>query len=278
MESHLSSRLSALSHPQRMSVFRLLIRRCPDSLPAGEIAQILNFKPSTTSVYLSTLTKAGLILQTRQGTSLRYEVCVDAARAFVADLFLDCCKGRPDLCPPEMSSTFEKKITQSDQKFNVLFVCTGNTARSIMAEAILRHVAPNKFNTFSAGLHPRSKPHPFAIETLSAHGLDTSRVHCKSVSEFQTEESPLFDFVFTVCDLAANEDYPVWKGRPISSHWGLPDPVEATGTTAEKRLAFQKTYSALAKRIEAFAGLPIAKLDGSSLQQKVDNISKSPEK
>lgn len=165
----------------------------------------------------------------------------------------------------------------TDQKFNVLFICTGNSARSIFAEAIMRDVAGDRFNAYSAGTKPYSELNPFAIEMLESRGMDTSALRAKNVSEFQGADAPQLDFVFTVCDLAANEDCPAWSGQPISAHWGLPDPVKADGTDAEKRLAFQQTYGAMRNRIAAFGALPLGTLDRTSLQSAADAIGKTVE-
>ncbi|MBY5931918.1 helix-turn-helix domain-containing protein [Tateyamaria omphalii] len=271
----LIDQLSTLSHPERMRVFRLLMRRCPAAVPAGEVADVLGFKPSTTSVYLSALHKAGLIVQTRQGTSLRYAVDLAGAREMVGQLFLDCCNGRPDLCPPEMIDPSTNVGPMSDQKHNVLFVCTGNSARSIFAEAIMQNEAGDRFNVYSAGTKPSSLLNPFAVDMLQQKGIETSDLRAKNVAEFQGADAPQMDFVFTVCDLAANEECAPWEGQPISAHWGLPDPVKAEGTDAEKRLAFQQTFGAMRNRILAFVNLPLETLSRASLQQEVDEIGRT---
>ncbi len=272
METDLTNRLATLSHPQRMAVFRLLMRRCPDELSAGEIARALNLKASTASVYLAALTQGKLILQRRDGTRLLYGINLAAAREVVSDLFLDCCRGRADLCPPQFAEPAESTPPKNAQKLNVLFVCTGNSARSIFAETLLRDMAGDRFAAYSAGTAHRSDLNPLAVEMLRLKGHDTSLLRSKNVSEFQADDAPKMDFVFTVCDLAANEDCPVWPGQPVSGHWGMPDPVKAVGTEAEKRLAFQQTYGALHNRISAFAALPFSALDRGSLQRRVDQI------
>tara|TARA_R110000787_G_scaffold73422_4_gene163500 strand:- start:689 stop:1531 length:843 start_codon:yes stop_codon:yes gene_type:complete len=274
MESLLMDRLSTLSHPHRMAVFRLLMRRCPDELPAGEIAKALELKASTASVYLSALTQAGLISQRRDGTRLFYAVNLDVARAVVAGLFVDCCRGRADLCPPQFSDLLRSISPITDKKFNVLFVCTGNSARSIFAETILRDMAGDKFVAYSAGTAHRSELNPFAVEMLKSKGHDVSLLRAKNVGEFQGADAPKMDFVFTVCDRAANEDCPTWPGQPVSGHWGMPDPVKAEGTDAEKRLAFHQTYGALHNRINTFTSLSFELLDRGSLQKSVDEIGK----
>ena len=270
MEIEITDQLAALSHPHRLAIFRLLVRRAPDAVPAGEIAQALDFKPSTASAYLSVLTRAGLIIQTRHSNSLRYAFNPTAAQSLITDLFLDCCRGRPELC----SDLQDRTDPMPDRTYNVLFICTGNSARSIFAEAILRHEARGRFNAFSAGTRPYSELNPFAVEMLASKGIPVDALRAKNVSEFQGADAPKMDFVFTVCDRAANEDCPAWEGQPISAHWGLPDPVKTEGTDAEMRLAFQQTYGMMRHRILAFAALPFDALDRVSLQTQVDDIGR----
>lgn len=156
--------------------------------------------------------------------------------------------------------------------FNVLFICSGNSARSIFAETLLRDLGGAHFAAYSAGTRPGTQLNPFALEVLERNGHDVSRMRSKHLSEFQSEDSPRMDFVFTVCDTAAAEECPPWPGQPITGHWGLPDPVKAKGTDAEKALVFAQTYGALRRRIEAFVALPMASLDRISLQNRVDAI------
>ena len=159
------------------------------------------------------------------------------------------------------------------RKYNVLFICTGNSARSIFAESILRDRAPDRFNVYSAGTRPQSDLNPFAVEVLQSKGHDTAHLRAKNTSEFTGPGAPQMDFVFTVCNQAANEECPAWDGQPISGHWGMPDPVKAEGTDAEKSLAFHQAYGALKRRIEAFTALPIETLDRIALQHAVDDIA-----
>ncbi len=273
----LLDRLATLSHPQRMAVFRLLVRRCPDALPAGEIAATLQLKASTASVYLSALTRSGLITQERRGTSLLYRLNLDAAEGMVSELFLDCCRGRPDLCPPSLSTPAARASATPNPRYTVLFICTGNSARSIFAEAILRQEAGDRFTAYSAGSNPGTELNPVALEMLTARGYDVSALRSKHISEFQGPDAPKLDFVFTVCDLAANEECPPWDGQPISAHWGLPDPTTLQGSEAEQRLAFQHTYGAMRNRIQAFTALPFDALDRASLQRRVDDIGRTKE-
>ncbi len=163
----------------------------------------------------------------------------------------------------------------SEPRYSVLFICTGNSARSIFAEAILRHEAGDRFAAHSAGTRPRSELNPFALEVLREKGHDISLLRAKNVAEFQGADAPKLDFVFTVCNQAANEECPPWEGQPISAHWGMPDPVKAQGTDAQKSLAFQQAYGALRNRIESFAALPFASLDRVALQAAVDDIGRT---
>jgi len=213
-----------------------------------------------------------MVTQTRVGTSLRYAIDIEQTRQTFDYLFFDCCRGRVDICAPATFTQQTGVDPMMDQKFNVLFICTGNAARSIFAETILRETARDRFEVFSAGTMPSSELNPFAVEVLNSKGHDTSGLRAKNVAEFQHAEAPRFDFVFTVCDQAANEDCPAWTGQPVSAHWGMPDPVKATGTSAEKSLAFQQAYGVLHRRITAFAALPFDALDRVSLQRAVDDI------
>lgn len=262
--------LSTLGHPQRLDLFRLLMRRYPDSVPAGELAQALGIKPSTMSAYLAALQSARLVEQRREGTSLLYAIRMDAVRQMFDYLLVDCCHGRPDLCSPFRSGP----SPMTDRTFNVLFICTGNSARSIFAECLLRDLDGRRFNVFSAGTKPYSELNPFALRVLQDKGHDISSLRSKNVSEFSGDDAPELDFVFTVCNQAANESCPAWEGQPVSGHWGMPDPVKVDGTDAEKALAFQQAYGALKRRIEAFAALPVESLDRIALQHAVDEIGR----
>jgi arsenate reductase (thioredoxin) len=160
------------------------------------------------------------------------------------------------------------------EPYNVLFLCTGNSARSIMAEAILNKLSNGKFRAFSAGSQPKGRVHPEALQLLRSLGYDTSSFRSKSWSEFADPGAPLLDFVFTVCDNAAGEACPVWLGQPMTAHWGVPDPAEAQGTPAEIALSFKDAYRMLNQRIGIFAALPLRSLDQLSLQRKLREIGR----
>ena len=161
-----------------------------------------------------------------------------------------------------------------DRPFNVLFLCTGNSARSIMAEAILNKLGRGKFRAYSAGSHPNGRLNPHTIQLLQSLDYDTSAFRSKSWNEFAKPGAPVLDFAFTVCDNAAGESCPVWPGQPMTAHWGVPDPAEAKGTPAEIALAFKDAYRMLHHRIAVFTALPIRSLDRLSLQQRLKNIGR----
>jgi arsenate reductase len=158
------------------------------------------------------------------------------------------------------------------QSYNVLFLCTGNSARSIIAEAILNKLGAGRFQAYSAGSQPKGQVNPRTIELLKALGYDTSGFRSKSWSEFAKPGAPPLDFVFTVCDNAAGEACPVWPGQPMTAHWGVPDPAEAKGTPAEIALAFKDAYRMLHQRIGVLTALPIRSLDHLSLQMRLKEI------
>ena len=162
-----------------------------------------------------------------------------------------------------------------DEKLNVLFLCTGNSARSIIAEALINHplIGRGKFRGYSAGSQPKGKPNPYAISLLREHGFAVDGLRSKSWDEFAAPGAPPLHFVFTVCDNAANEPCPYWPGQPMTAHWGLPDPAAIPDETLEaRRMAFLDTLIVLRRRIELFANLPMEKLSGMALQEKLSGI------
>jgi len=158
---------------------------------------------------------------------------------------------------------------------NALFLCTGNSARSILAEAILRHVGAGRFEAFSAGSRPAGRVNPFALEWLMRNGMPTAGLRSKNWDEFARRGAPALDFVFTVCDNAAGEVCPVWPGQPVTAHWGVPDPAAVEGSDEDKRRAFAETARVLTHRIRIFASLPLAKLDRLTIKRRLDEIGKT---
>jgi arsenate reductase len=158
--------------------------------------------------------------------------------------------------------------------YNVLFLCTGNSSRSIMAEAILNRAGHGRFRAFSAGSHPTGRVHPYALDLLQKLNYDVSGARSKSWAEFEAADAPRLDFVFTVCDDAAAETCPVWPGQPMTAHWGVPDPAAATGNEAQVRLAFADALRMLTNRINIFVSLPLKSLDQLTLQKRLESIGK----
>ena len=270
--------LSALAHSGRMAVFRLLARRMPDTVSAGEMTEALSVNASTLSVYLGILTRAGLIQQTRRGRSMHYGIDLAMTGSLIEYLVNDCCRGRPELVAG-LSSPHHQSGTGSDNRvFNVLFVCTGNSTRSIFAEAILNSEGGERFRAFSAGTRPSASLKPLAEEVLRLNGHDASLYYPKSYDAFNEASAPRMDFVFTVCDRAANEECPPLMGQPVTAHWGMTDPSKTEGAAAERALAFKQCFATMERRLKAFTSLPFSSLSQLSLQRELDYIGKMPDR
>ncbi|HTY56273.1 MAG TPA: arsenate reductase ArsC [Candidatus Binataceae bacterium] len=164
----------------------------------------------------------------------------------------------------------------ANREYNVLFLCTGNSARSLMAECAINRWGRGKFKGYSAGSHPKGSIHPMTLELLNELNYETEHLRSKSWDEFATADGPRFDFVFTVCDQAAAEQCPVWPGHSITAHWGVADPAAFEGTEEEKRRFFRRVYRELEERIKMFTNLSIDALDSSALQQRVKEIGRAP--
>lgn len=267
-----SALFSTLGHPGRLSVYRLIMRHMPQAVRPTEISQALGLKQNTLSHYLADLESVGLIVSTREGRSILYSIALPHARNLIDFLARDCCRGRPDLCDLIITRA-DPEMTQ--RPYNVLFICSGNSARSIFAEAILNGIEGGRFQAFSAGTRPGTSLNPFAVELLERNGYDVSPLRSKHISEFEAADAPHMDFVFTVCDAAADEECAPWPGQPITAHWGLPDPVKATGNDAEKALAFAEAFRTLNKRITNFSALSLENLDSIARQEAVDEIGRT---
>jgi protein-tyrosine-phosphatase len=163
----------------------------------------------------------------------------------------------------------------SDRPYNVLFLCTGNSARSILAESLMTHWGGGKFRGFSAGSHPKGTVHPIAIDLLRQMKLPTEGLRSKAWDEFAAPGAEPLDFVFTVCDNAAGEACPYWPGQPMTAHWGVPDPAAVEGSDTDKWIAFRQAFQALENRIKIFASLPLQTLDRLKLKERLDAIGKS---
>lgn len=268
---HAAQAFATLGHPGRLAVLRLLMRFAPRGVRPTEIAAALALKQNTLSHHLADLAASGLVRVERRGRSLYYSADLDTTEGLIGYLALDLGRARPDLLAPLLPA--RKDTAMRDTDFDVLFICSGNSARSIFAEALLRDLGNGKFQAFSAGVRPGSELNPFAVEILRRNGHDVTGLRAKHLSEFQQAGSIVMDFVFTVCDTAAAEECPPWPGQPITGHWGLADPVKAVGTDAEKALVFAQTYAALRRRISAFVALPFETLSRIAIQSQVDQIA-----
>jgi len=267
--------LSALGHPGRLAVLRLLARRAPHGVRPSEIAEALGLKPNTLSVHVTTLTRAGLLSTWREGRSVYYGVNLERIGALVDFLVNDCCRGRPELCEPLAARSLQRvaaRQSETPAAWNVLFVCTGNAARSQFAEAILNGASAGRFRAFSAGMRPQKNLNPGAVAVLKANGHDTRALKPKPMADFLKPSAPAMDFVFTVCDRAANEECPVLPTIPITAHWGIPSPGAVMGSETDKAAAFNAAYASLQQRIARFAALPIGTLDALTLQSELDAI------
>jgi arsenate reductase (thioredoxin) len=162
----------------------------------------------------------------------------------------------------------------SQKIYNVLFLCTGNSARSIIAECVLNRLGHGRFRAYSAGSFPKGEVHPYAVELLRRQAFHTDDLRSKSWNEFAAQGAPQLDFVFTVCDNARGELCPIWPGQPMTAHWGMPDPAAVEGNEAERRLAFAETLRMLNNRVGAFVNLPLKSLDKLSLQKRIDEIGR----
>ncbi|MBB94018.1 MAG: ArsR family transcriptional regulator [Rhodobacteraceae bacterium] len=268
MEPEISDQLSALAHERRLDVFRLLMRRYPDAVPAGEIASALGLRANTASVYLSILRQAGLISQTRSGTFQLYRIRMETVQGMFDRMLGDCCRNRPDICMPALP---QHAMPGGDTPLNVLFLCSHNSARSIMAEALLRDAGPG-FRAFSAGTQPAGEPHPAALDMLTSHDVPTDGLTSLPIAQF-LNGTPVMDLVITVCDRAANEDVVRWPGTPLHAHWGVDDPM-ACDSPALQRAAMAQAFSLIRARIDALTSLDMAGLDPADLQGHLDDIGR----
>ncbi len=271
--------LGALAHEKRLSIFRLLVRCGPSGMAAGEIARVVRLSATALSFHLKELTRAGLVRSWRDGRYVRYSVEIEGMRALLSFLTEDCCDGRPELCSAALAprrvscgNDVESEMA-NDEPYNVLFLCTHNSARSVIAECLLNSLGQGAFNAYSAGSTPRGTINPVAIKILENFGHKTTGLRSKSWDEFTGEGAPEIDFVFTLCDDAAAETCPVWPGNPITDHWGMPDPSAAEGTDSNKLAAFANTYSLLHHHVDKFVKMAKQDLDAKSMRRRVESFS-----
>jgi ArsR family transcriptional regulator, arsenate/arsenite/antimonite-responsive transcriptional repressor / arsenate reductase (thioredoxin) len=268
--------LSALAQEHRLSAFRLLVQAGPAGLSAGEIATELVIAPNSLSFHLDRLRQAKLVDVNRHGRSLIYSARFDTMQALLTYLTENCCGGRPELCGPSFASRINKpnKDMSVTTPLNVLFLCTGNSARSIIAEAILNQDGGGRFRAYSAGSNPRRTVNPFALRVLESYGYSTDGLSSKNWSVYATADASRMDFVFTVCDAAAGEACPLWPGQPVTAHWGIEDPAAAEGSNLDKERAFVTAFKYLQNRITVFLALPFENLSAMALTRELHEIGR----
>ena len=279
MESSDAARVfGALAQESRLGVLRLLLARGPNGLSAGELAERLGSPASTTSFHLSALEGAGLISATRQGRQIIYAVRIIALRELLVFLTEACCGGRPELCGDiaELLPPLPQESLSMTPAFNVLFVCTHNSARSIMSEAILAKVGGDRFRAYSAGSQPAGRPMPEVISKLRAVGHDVSGLHCKSWNVFTGPDAPRMDFLITLCDTKDSQTCPDFGDKVVTGVWSLPDPAKFTGSAIEREALLNELYAGLHRRIMIFINLPVAKLDRMAMKARLDEIGLGP--
>jgi protein-tyrosine-phosphatase/DNA-binding transcriptional ArsR family regulator len=268
---------AALAQETRLSLVRALVACGPDGMAAGDVASKLGLAPSTLSFHLSALEQAGLIQSTRQGRHIIYAVRFAGLRALFAYLTETCCGDRPELCS-DLARLLPDPEPPEDRMtgtFNLLFLCTHNSARSLMAEAILTQLGRGRFNVYSAGSEPASRPMPEVIEKLRALGHDTSRLRCKSWDEFTGPNAPRMDFVITLCDTPQGQVCPDFGDRPVTAAWPLPDPAKFSGSAVEQATMINALYGMIRRRLEIFINLPYTALDRLALKKRLDELGDS---
>jgi arsenate reductase len=268
---------AALGQGTRLDLLRALLDAGPNGLAAGDVAARLDIPASTLSFHLRALEQAGLIAATRQGRSLIYAVQFARLRALLAFLAEACCGGEPARCGDlgrMLDIITRETSTMQQPSFNVLFLCTHNSARSIMAEAILTKLAPGRFAAYSAGSDPSpTGPLPDVLSLLQTLGHDASRLRSKSWSEFTGPSAPKMDFVLTLCDTLQGQVCPDFGQTTITGAWPLPDPAKFSGTAGERGVLLNEVYAGLRRRLEAFVNLPVASLDRIALKARIDELA-----
>jgi protein-tyrosine-phosphatase/DNA-binding transcriptional ArsR family regulator len=266
---------AALAQPTRLKAFRHLVAAHPGGVPAGEISDVCRVPHNTMSTHLTVLTRAGLVTAARDGRVVNYRANVSGLRGLIRFLATDCCNGRPEMCgdlarlvPEEV----EDMKTTLAPAFNVLFLCTQNSARSIIAEALLQKIGKGRFNVYSAGSDPAAKPMPEVIERLKALGHDVSRLRSKSWHEFMGPNAPKMDFIIALCDTPEGQVCPDLGDKPVTAAWPLPDPAKFSGSSTERTTLLNELYAMVRRRLEVFASLPFASLDRMAVKARLDEI------
>lgn len=266
---------AALSQETRLDLLRLLIAAGPSGLAAGDIVGRLGIPASTTSFHLAALERAGLTQSTRQGRQIIHAARIVGLRRLVGFLTEACCGGRPELCG-DIARLLPSDVEEPGMTpaFNVLFLCTHNSARSIMAEALLRQLGGARFQAYSAGSDPAVAPNPEVMAKLQAFGHPTADLRSKSWHEFTGPNAPRMDFVITLCDTLDGQTCPDFGVLAVTAAWPLPDPAKFAGSSVERATMLNELYASLRRRIEIFTALPFASLDRMAIKARLDQIAR----
>ena len=275
--------LSALAQSTRRRVFRMLMGAGARGIPAGEIAAAVGVPHNTMSTHLAALLRGGLVRSRKDGRTVLYSVDLEGTRALLAYLVSDCCGGHPQVCAPllEIAEFARAKrpdappLSELDQggPYNVLFLCTANSARSIMAEVILNSIGGGNFRAYSAGSEPSDAPMPEIITQLEALGHSVTQARSKSWDEFLAADAPRMDFVIALCDVLHDQKCPEFGRSAVSASWPLPDPRKFNGNATEQATFINELYHSLRRRLEMFVSLPVAELDRKALKARLSDIS-----
>ena len=265
---------ASLGQATRLDALRRLLSVYPDSLLAGEIARHCNVPHNTMSNHLSVLASAGLVVAEKNGRTVSYRADVVGFRGLIDFLAHDCCGGKPELCGhlPVAPAAAVPVPDILSPAFNVLFLCTQNSARSIMAEALLQKIGRGRFRAYSAGSHPAKAPLPEVIDRLKHLGHDVPHLRCKSWNEFTGPEAPRMDFVIALCDTPQGQSCPDLGTKFVTGAWPVPDPAQFTGSISEQTTLLNELYAMIRRRLEIFISLPFASLDRMALKARLDEI------
>jgi len=267
--------LGALAQPTRLEIFRLLMRYRPHGLAAGDIGRLLAVAHNTLSSHLGALEQVGLLVSRREGRHIIFAAQAPRADALLAFLSDACCTEGTEACRSDSAAIpARREYVASERPLRVLVVCTGNSARSIMAEAVLNREGLGRIQAFSAGSRPQEAPHPIALGLLGELGYDVSAMRSKSWDEFLKPAAPELDLVITVCDDATEAACPTFPSVPMRVHWGLDDPAAVSGPQSAKRAAFLQSYRDLTARVSAFVNLPFEQMSLSELQPVLTAIGR----
>jgi ArsR family transcriptional regulator, arsenate/arsenite/antimonite-responsive transcriptional repressor / arsenate reductase (thioredoxin) len=273
--SEAATAFAALSQDARLNLMRLLMAEGPTGMAAGELANRLGLPASTTSFHLAALEQAGLTQSTRRGRQIIHAARIAGLRRVLGFLTETCCGGRPELCGD--LATLLPPWPEEDQgmtpAFNVLFLSTHNSARSIMAEAILEKHGGGRFRAYSAGSKPIARPSAEVMEKLQVLGHITDHLRSKSWNEFTGPDAPHMDFVITLCDTPRGQECPDFGDVAVTAAWPLPDPAKFTGSPVERAALLNELYASLRRRIEIFAALPFASLDRMAMKARLDELA-----